>query len=79
MRKAGTFTAEVEKTYSERLKTEIDVINTMGFPGYFLIVADFINWAKDREFPSAPAAVPGPAVWPPTACGSPISIPSPTA
>ena len=54
MRKLGTFTPEVEKTYTERLKTEIDVINTMGFPAYFLIVADFINWAKDREIPVGP-------------------------
>ncbi len=33
---------------------EIDVINTMGFPGYFLIVADFINWAKSRDIPVGP-------------------------
>ena len=54
MRKAGRFTAEAEKTYSDRLKTEIDVICTMGFPAYFLIVADFINWAKDRQIPVGP-------------------------
>lgn len=54
MRKAGTFTPEVEKSYTERLKTEIDVICTMGFPAYFLIVADFINWAKDHQIPVGP-------------------------
>ncbi len=54
MRKTGSFTLEVEKSYTERLKTEIDVICTMGFPAYFLIVADFINWAKDREIPVGP-------------------------
>ena len=54
MRKLGTFTPEVEKTYTERLKTEIEVIVAMGFPAYFLIVADFINWAKDRDIPVGP-------------------------
>ncbi len=54
MRKIGTFSPEVEKKYSERLEFEINVINTMGFPGYFLIVADFINWAKDHDIPVGP-------------------------
>jgi len=54
MRTAGQFTPEKEKLYTERLNTEIDVINKMGFPGYFLIVADFINWAKDRGIPVGP-------------------------
>jgi DNA polymerase-3 subunit alpha len=54
MRKLGTFTQDTEKTYTERLKTEIDVIVQMGFPAYFLIVADFINWAKDRDIPVGP-------------------------
>lgn len=54
MRQKKTLTPEVEKTYSDRLKMEIDVINKMGFPGYFLIVADFINWAKDRDIPVGP-------------------------
>lgn len=54
MQQAGTFNAEVEKTYTERLDVEIGVINTMGFPGYFLIVADFINWAQDKDIPVGP-------------------------
>src|SRR3546814_4543384 len=37
-----------------RLETELDVIARMGFPGYFLIVADFINWAKDHGIPVGP-------------------------
>ncbi|MEA3276945.1 MAG: DNA polymerase III subunit alpha [Pseudomonadota bacterium] len=40
--------------YDERLKIELDVINQMGFPGYFLIVADFIQWAKDNGIPVGP-------------------------
>ena len=42
------------KPYDERLKIELDVINKMGFPGYFLIVADFIQWAKDNGIPVGP-------------------------
>ena len=40
--------------YRERLEFELDVIETMGFSGYFLIVADFIQWAKAREIPVGP-------------------------
>ena len=40
--------------YEERLEIELDVIIKMGFPGYFLIVADFINWAKDHDIPVGP-------------------------
>src|SRR5690606_33495199 len=40
--------------YDARLETELDVIVRMGFPGYFLIVADFINWAKDHDIPVGP-------------------------
>ena len=46
--------AELEKNYRDRLTIEIDVIQRMGFSGYFLIVADFINWAKDRDIPVGP-------------------------
>ncbi|MGN7725764.1 DNA polymerase III subunit alpha [Luteimonas sp. 22616] len=41
-------------SYAARLETELDVIIKMGFPGYFLIVADFINWAKDHGIPVGP-------------------------
>ena len=40
--------------YRERLEFELGVINQMGFPGYFLIVADFIQWAKRRDIPVGP-------------------------
>lgn len=40
--------------YLERLEFEIKVILQMGFPGYFLIVADFINWAKNNGVPVGP-------------------------
>ncbi|MDH5259174.1 MAG: DNA polymerase III subunit alpha, partial [Gammaproteobacteria bacterium] len=46
--------AEKRKIYDERLQIELDVINNMGFPGYFLIVADFIKWAKDNDIPVGP-------------------------
>ncbi|MCI0507758.1 MAG: DNA polymerase III subunit alpha, partial [Gammaproteobacteria bacterium] len=42
------------KPYDERLQTELDVIISMGFPGYFLIVADFIKWAKRNGVPVGP-------------------------
>jgi len=40
--------------YDERLQVELDVISEMGFPGYFLIVADFIRWAKGNDVPVGP-------------------------
>src|SRR5690606_9314647 len=40
--------------YDERLDVELGVILRMGFPGYFLIVADFINWAKQHDIPVGP-------------------------
>src|SRR3954468_10422296 len=40
--------------YRERLEFEISTIIQMGFPGYFLIVADFINWAKNNDVPVGP-------------------------
>ncbi len=42
------------KTYAERLEYELGVIEKMGFPGYFLIVADFIQWSKARGIPVGP-------------------------
>ena len=44
----------VEKTYRERLDFELNVIIQMGFPGYFLIVMDFIKWGKDNGVPVGP-------------------------
>ncbi len=42
------------QVYEERLEFELGVIEDMGFPGYFLIVADFIQWAKGRGIPVGP-------------------------
>ena len=46
--------AKQRKPYDERLATELDVIIQMGFPGYFLIVADFIKWSKQNGIPVGP-------------------------
>ena len=46
--------AETRKTYFERLEFELDVIVSMKFPGYFLIVSDFIKWAKSHDIPVGP-------------------------
>ena len=43
-----------EKPYWDRLEYELGVINQMGFPGYFLIVSDFIQWTKDNDIPVGP-------------------------
>ena len=43
-----------ETPYRERLDYEITTIEDMGFPGYFLIVADFINYAKENDIPVGP-------------------------
>ncbi len=40
--------------YLQRLATELEVIVGMGFPGYFLIVADFIRWARENDIPVGP-------------------------
>lgn len=53
MRAAGG-KVEAEAVYQQRLQTELDVINGMGFAGYFLIVADFIRWSKDNGIPVGP-------------------------
>ncbi len=45
---------EDRQAYVTRLDFEVDVITQMGFPGYFLIVADFIKWAKSHDIPVGP-------------------------
>ncbi|MEL6385991.1 MAG: DNA polymerase III subunit alpha [Pseudomonadota bacterium] len=42
------------ETYAERLDYELGIIEKMGFPGYFLIVSDFIKWAKEQDIPVGP-------------------------
>lgn len=46
--------AQRRPEYDERLQIELDVINQMGFPGYFLIVMEFIQWSKDNDIPVGP-------------------------
>lgn len=48
------FSADQEKEYSERLRYEIRIIREMGFPAYFLIVSDFIHYAKSHQIPVGP-------------------------
>jgi DNA polymerase-3 subunit alpha len=43
-----------EQVYHDRLAFEVGIIRKMQFPGYFLIVADFIKWAKDHDIPVGP-------------------------
>ena len=45
---------EKQVLYADRLKFELDIIIEMGFPGYFLIVMDFIRWAKSNDIPVGP-------------------------
>ncbi|MDF1794330.1 MAG: DNA polymerase III subunit alpha, partial [Thalassobaculaceae bacterium] len=59
---AHVFTADMDasareaaaKPYRDRLAMELGVIEHMGFPGYFLIVSDFIKWAKAKNIPVGP-------------------------
>ncbi|WP_158970766.1 DNA polymerase III subunit alpha [Paraglaciecola sp. L3A3] len=58
-RLAFLFPDEVERKekrpeYDDRLEIELGVINQMGFPGYFLIVMEFIQWSKDNNIPVGP-------------------------
>ncbi|MES2916981.1 MAG: DNA polymerase III subunit alpha [Pseudomonadota bacterium] len=46
--------AERRQTYTDRLDFELNIINQMGFAGYFLIVMDFIRWAKENGVPVGP-------------------------
>ena len=45
---------EKRPEYDDRLRVELEVINQMGFPGYFLIVMEFIQWSKDNGIPVGP-------------------------
>ncbi len=54
LEKAPLAPDKTREDYDARLETELDVIIKMGFPGYFLIVADFINWGKAQGIPVGP-------------------------
>ncbi|MDH3376045.1 MAG: DNA polymerase III subunit alpha, partial [Gammaproteobacteria bacterium] len=53
-RRSADTTPETDGRYAARLERELDVIIDMGFAGYFLIVADFIHWAKQHSIPVGP-------------------------
>ncbi len=54
LNKHGPAQEFTDDDYRDRLELELEVINGMGFPGYFLIVADFIRWAKKNDIPVGP-------------------------
>jgi len=54
LKQHGTAPGFSEDDYRKRLAFELDVIVSMKFPGYFLIVSDFIKWAKDHDIPVGP-------------------------
>lgn len=54
IRKLRELSDEQVQVYRDRLAEELACIKSMGFPGYFLIVADFINWGKDNDIPVGP-------------------------
>lgn len=56
---AADYSAKLQ-AYEQRLERELAVINKMGFPGYFLIVADFVRWAKENGIPVGPGRGSGP-------------------
>ena len=70
----GLHSGFTEEQYRERLEFEIGIIQRMKFPGYFLIVSDFIKWAKHMTFLSARAVARVRVRWLPTRFSSPMSI-----
>ncbi len=52
---SGTISEESKREYQERLDYELGIIQDMGFAGYFLIVADFIDYARRCDIQLAPA------------------------
>lgn len=56
---SAVFSTE-RRAYDARLQLELDVINKMGFAGYFLIVADFTRWARNNNVPVGPGRGSGP-------------------
>ncbi|MFN3455239.1 MAG: DNA polymerase III subunit alpha, partial [Pseudobdellovibrio sp.] len=55
LKNVGSEVSEEKKPeYFKRLEYELSIIDRMGFNGYFLIVQDFINWAKNRDIPVGP-------------------------
>src|SRR5690606_26136920 len=54
LREKENWESEIKPQYLERLETEVSIIRQMGFTGYFLIVSDFILWAKSQGIPVGP-------------------------
>ncbi len=54
LEKHGVADGYTRQDYEDRLVHELKVINQMGFPGYFLVVADFVRWAKRNDIPVGP-------------------------
>ncbi|MDB5540243.1 MAG: DNA-directed polymerase, partial [Devosia sp.] len=54
LRTVGVAPGKTETEYRERLEFELGIIEKMKYPGYFLIVADFIRWAKAQDIPVGP-------------------------
>lgn len=54
LEKLGITDPDKRREYFDRLEFELGIIIQMGFPGYFLIVADFIKWAKEHDIPVGP-------------------------
>ena len=54
LKQTNVVAAETVQRYRERLDYELGVINEMGFPGYFLVVMDFIRWGKQQGIPVGP-------------------------
>ena len=54
-------TKEEKEAYTQRLKSELKIINSTGFSGYFLIVADFIQWSRSENIPVGPGRGSGPS------------------
>ncbi|MFH1412409.1 MAG: DNA polymerase III subunit alpha, partial [bacterium] len=54
VKRYGKTYEEIDQVYSERLDYELSVIAKMGWPSYFLIVADFVNWAKQNKIVVGP-------------------------
>ncbi len=53
-KRLAVLNVEDSQAYKDRLKFELDIINQMGFPGYFLVVMDFIRWGKANGIPVGP-------------------------
>ena len=60
LEKVSLSTKEEKAAYTQRLDSELEIINSTGFSGYFLIVADFIKWSRSENIPVGPGRGSGP-------------------